>query len=155
MERSTQHEHIRSRQRAGCVVPGPSWRWVDPRCCLSSRCLSWSLPASSCRRTPAASASQRCWPAQRSAETHTWRLSPTAWNGFIAAVWIGSHIHRRPTLSYILLRSRGTTGNTVGFSVFRSSGSWRMSPWKKPILAPCANMHPCHTKMTRGKWYPT
>lgn len=53
-----------------------------------------------------------------------------------------------PTLSYILFRSRGTTGNTVGFSVFRSSDSSRMSPWKYPILAPCTNITPCQPYQT-------
>lgn len=54
-----------------------------------------------------------------------------------------------PTLSYIRLSSRGTTGNTVGFSVHRSSGRERISPWKKPILAPCTSITPCRRRYTR------
>ena len=40
------------------------------------------------------------------------------------------------------LRRRGTTGKTVGCSVFKSSIKSRMSPWKYPIRAPWMRMTP-------------
>lgn len=41
-----------------------------------------------------------------------------------------AHKQHKLTLSNMRLRRRGTTGKTVGWSVFRSSIKSRMSPWK-------------------------
>lgn len=55
-------------------------------------------------------------------------------------MWLYIKKVRKRTLSNMRLRRRGTTGKTVGCSIFRSSIRSRMSPWKYPIRAPQMRM---------------
>lgn len=57
-------------------------------------------------------------------------------------LYLNSVLYNSLTLSNIRLSIRGTTGNTVGRSSFKSSIRSRMSPWKNPIRAPWTRMTP-------------
>lgn len=57
-------------------------------------------------------------------------------------LYLNSVLYNSLTLSNMRLSIRGTTGNTVGRSSFKSSIRSRMSPWKNPIRAPWTRMTP-------------
>lgn len=88
-------------------LPGLSWRWVDPRCCSSSRCLSLTLPPSSWRQSPAAIASQWSSPVQRSTHNHTHthiKWFPKLTRDFLNDLTL----HNHNTLEYKIIEAKQT-----------------------------------------------